>query len=94
MEHSQVRFICALFIVFFAHARGDHRVLSRKYLHDATNVYAQLDFNKREGLIKLVFYLLSFFYYLYRYAAITVFRFSRANIVAPRSMILGLLEVN
>ncbi|KCV68878.1 hypothetical protein H696_04296 [Fonticula alba] len=39
---------------------------SGKYLCDATSIFRQLSRHRREGLFKLVFYLLCFFYYLYR----------------------------
>jgi hypothetical protein len=35
---------------------------------DATEIFRTLDGHKKEAFIKLGFYLLSFFYYLYRYA--------------------------
>lgn len=40
------------------------------YLLDATEIFRTLSLHKKESFIKLGFYLLSFFYYLYRYVAI------------------------
>jgi hypothetical protein len=37
-------------------------------MYDATEIFRTLPGHKKESFIKLGFYLLSFFYYLYRYA--------------------------
>lgn len=37
-------------------------------MYDATEIFRTLSTHKKESFIKLGFYLLSFFYYLYRYA--------------------------
>ena len=37
-------------------------------MYDATEIFRTLPNHKKESFIKLGFYLLSFFYYLYRYA--------------------------
>ncbi|KAL7751148.1 hypothetical protein RI367_003353 [Sorochytrium milnesiophthora] len=42
------------------------RIVDRRYLYDATEIFQTLQAHKRESLIKLGFYLLCFFYYLYR----------------------------
>ena len=39
-------------------------------MYDATEIFRTLPNHKKESFIKLGFYLLSFFYYLYRYACI------------------------
>lgn len=36
-------------------------------MYDATEIFRSLSGHKKESFIKLGFYLLSFFYYLYRY---------------------------
>ena len=36
-------------------------------MYDATEIFRTLSGHKKESFIKLGFYLLSFFYYLYRY---------------------------
>ena len=38
-------------------------------MYDATEIFRTLPNHKKESFIKLGFYLLSFFYYLYRYVA-------------------------
>lgn len=38
----------------------------RKHWYDPTEIFRRLPEHKRECFIKLAFYLLSFFYYLYR----------------------------
>lgn len=43
-----------------------HRVLDGVYVYDATEIFRTLPQHKKECFIKLGFYLLSFFYYLYR----------------------------
>lgn len=35
-------------------------------MYDATEIFRTLDSHKKETYLKLAFYLLSFFYYLYR----------------------------
>ncbi len=41
-------------------------------MYDATEIFRTLSGHKKESFIKLGFYLLSFFYYLYRYVAMVV----------------------
>lgn len=42
------------------------RVVNKSYLLDATEIFRTLMTHKKESFIKLGFYLLSFFFYLYR----------------------------
>ena len=44
-----------------------HRVMSQGHIYDATEIFRTLPQHKKESFIKLGFYLISFFYYLYRY---------------------------
>jgi hypothetical protein len=41
-------------------------------MYDATEIFRTLSGHKKESFIKLGFYLLSFFYYLYRYVTFQV----------------------
>lgn len=43
------------------------RVTSNKHMYDATEIFRTLGQHKKECFAKLGFYLISFFYYLYRY---------------------------
>ena len=43
------------------------RILNKTHMYDATEIFRTLSGHKKESFIKLGFYLLSFFYYLYRY---------------------------
>lgn len=51
----------------------NRRVINKTYLLDATEIFRTLMSHKKESFIKLGFYLLTFFFYLYRYvlAALT-----------------------
>jgi hypothetical protein len=40
-------------------------------MYDATEIFRTLSGHKKESFIKLGFYLLSFFYYLYRYVVMS-----------------------
>ena len=42
------------------------RILNNNHMYDATEIFRTLPNHKKESFIKLGFYLLSFFYYLYR----------------------------
>jgi hypothetical protein len=42
-------------------------------MYDATEIFRTLSGHKKESFIKLGFYLLSFFYYLYRYEVTSFF---------------------
>lgn len=41
-------------------------MLSKNHMYDATEIFRTLSGHKKESFIKLGFYLVSFFYYLYR----------------------------
>ena len=43
------------------------RIRGGNHTYDATEIFRTLPAHKKESFIKLGFYLLSFFYYLYRY---------------------------
>jgi len=43
-----------------------NKVYCKSHMYDATEIFRTLPAHKKEGFIKLGFYLLSFFYYLYR----------------------------
>lgn len=42
------------------------RIVNKNHMLDATEIFRTLDGHKKEAFFKLGFYLLSFFYYLYR----------------------------
>lgn len=42
------------------------RILNKNHMYDATEIFRTLSSHKKESFFKLGFYLLSFFYYLYR----------------------------
>jgi hypothetical protein len=44
---------------------GD-RIAKSRHMYDATEIFRTLPQHKKESFIKLGFYLVSFFYYLYR----------------------------
>jgi hypothetical protein len=43
-----------------------YRIRNKNHMYDATEIFRSLSGHKKESFIKLGFYLLSFFYYLYR----------------------------
>ncbi|PFH52101.1 hypothetical protein AMATHDRAFT_57431 [Amanita thiersii Skay4041] len=47
-------------------AYNANKVLKKNHMYDATEIFRTLEKDKKEVFIKLAFYLLSFFYYLYR----------------------------
>jgi hypothetical protein len=47
------------------------RIMNKTHMYDATEIFRSLSDHKKESFIKLGFYLLSFFYYLYRSAPIS-----------------------
>lgn len=47
-----------------------HRVRTQNHMYDATEIFRTLGSEKKESFIKLGFYLITFFYYLYRYVSI------------------------
>jgi hypothetical protein len=44
-----------------------NRIRGKNHMYDATEIFRTLPAHKKESFIKLGFYLVSFFYYLYRY---------------------------
>jgi hypothetical protein len=48
----------------------NYRVMAGGHVYDATEIFRTLPQHKKESFIKLGFYLLSFFYYLYRHVYI------------------------
>ncbi|KAI9592206.1 cornichon [Syncephalis fuscata] len=42
------------------------KLTNKRHMYDATDIFRTLPMHKRESFIKLGFYLLCFFYYLYR----------------------------
>ena len=48
-------------------AVAPYRIRNKNHMYDATEIFRSLSGHKKESFIKLGFYLLSFFYYLYRY---------------------------
>ena len=46
------------------------RFMNKTYLLDATEIFRTLMTHKKESFLKLGFYLLTFFFYLYRYVYI------------------------
>lgn len=49
------------------------RVLNNNHMYDATEIFRTLGGHKKETFFKLAFYLLSFFYYLYRCVCLSSF---------------------
>ncbi|KAL9712007.1 Protein cornichon 3 [Leucoagaricus gongylophorus] len=45
------------------------KIVNKNHMLDATEIFRTLDGHKKEAFFKLGFYLLSFFYYLYRMIA-------------------------
>ncbi|EIN06721.1 ER to Golgi transport-like protein [Punctularia strigosozonata HHB-11173 SS5] len=43
-----------------------NKIMQKSHMYDATEIFRSLSTHKKESFIKLGFYLLSFFYYLYR----------------------------
>ena len=52
-------------------------------MYDATEIFRTLPNHKKESFIKLGFYLLSFFYYLYRYVSFPAACPSRTPVACP-----------
>jgi len=50
-------------------AYNANTILKKNHMFDATEIFRTLPSHKKESFIKLAFYLLSFFYYLYRMIA-------------------------
>lgn len=47
-------------------ASHPYRIRNKNHMYDATEIFRTLSGHKKESFFKLGFYLLSFFYYLYR----------------------------
>ncbi|EJT51508.1 ER to golgi family transport-related protein [Trichosporon asahii var. asahii CBS 2479] len=43
-----------------------NKIMSKNHMYDATEIFRTLSAHKKESFIKLGFYLICFFYYLYR----------------------------
>ncbi|KAK2463154.1 hypothetical protein APHAL10511_004809 [Amanita phalloides] len=43
-----------------------YKVFGKAHMYDATEIFRTLPAHKKESFIRLAFYLMSFFYYLYR----------------------------
>nr|ODN93160.1 ER-derived vesicles protein ERV14 [Cryptococcus depauperatus CBS 7841]ODO02682.1 ER-derived vesicles protein ERV14 [Cryptococcus depauperatus CBS 7855] len=43
-----------------------NKIMAKNHMYDATEIFRTLSGHKKESFIKLGFYLISFFYYLYR----------------------------
>ena len=43
-----------------------NKIMTKQHMYDATEIFRTLGTHKKECFIKLGFYLLTFFYYLYR----------------------------
>ncbi|KAH8087863.1 cornichon [Cristinia sonorae] len=75
-EHIAHAFLCVLFllcgqwIAFLINAPllgfNVNKIRGGNHMYDATEIFRSLPSHKKESFIKLGFYLLSFFYYLYR----------------------------
>lgn len=50
-----------------------YRIRNKAHMYDATEIFRTLSAHKKESFIKLGFYLLSFFYYLYRCDLLSIF---------------------
>ena len=67
IQREQVR-LAFLFLILLLTNRDVNRILNKTHMYDATEIFRTLSGHKKESFIKLGFYLLSFFYYLYRFA--------------------------
>ena len=70
------------------------RIRLGNHMYDATEIFRTLPNHKKESFIKLGFYLLSFFYYLYRCVAISLRRcvhVYRPLVYVMHSMIVELI---
>ena len=61
-------------------------------MYDATEIFRTLPNHKKESFIKLGFYLLSFFYYLYRYATVPSHCHIYTHLGFLSSMIVALIS--
>lgn len=58
--------------------------MSKNHMYDATEIFRTLSGHKKESFIKLGFYLVSFFYYLYRCVHLPLFTLSEYLKVSER----------
>mgnify|MGYP002717452189 FL=1 len=63
-------YLFSLSMLTSAYACAHPRVINKTYLLDATEIFRTLMSHKKESFVKLGFYLLSFFFYLYRYVCL------------------------
>lgn len=56
---------------YYLHANPS-RVLNQRHMYDATEIFRTLGTHKTECFIKLAFYLVSFFFYLYKWGPSTI----------------------
>jgi hypothetical protein len=52
----------------------ENRVVNKAHMYDATEIFRTLPAHQKEAYFKIAFYLLSFFYYLYRYDLLVLLR--------------------
>lgn len=58
--------VVVVFVISSSRSHMPRRITSKNHMYDATEIFRTLSSHKKESFIKLGFYLLSFFYYLYR----------------------------
>ncbi|KAH7106517.1 cornichon protein-domain-containing protein, partial [Auriculariales sp. MPI-PUGE-AT-0066] len=65
-----------------------NKIITNNWQHDATEIFRTLGGHKKEYFIKLAFYLISFFYYIYRCATCPVLSFIslRASLTIARGL--------
>ena len=69
------------------------RIRNKNHMYDATEIFRTLPGHKKESFIKLAFYLLSFFYYLYRCVlSVELSMKTRANLVIFRMIVALIAE--
>lgn len=66
MEHQQVSRFLRVVKLGLTGSTTCRTIRHKKYSYDATEIFRTLSYHKRESLVKLGFYLVSFFFYLYR----------------------------
>ncbi|TFK23934.1 ER-derived vesicles protein ERV14 [Coprinopsis marcescibilis] len=75
-EHAAHAFLTVLFLIsgqwvaFLLNAPlvafNANKIFKKNHMYDATEIFRTIGGHKKETFLKLAFYLLSFFYYLYR----------------------------
>lgn len=58
--------VLALILSMVGQLTPVRRIMSKNHMYDATEIFRTLSAHKKESFIKLGFYLICFFYYLYR----------------------------